>query len=838
VTDAQPGQGVDLVTVRIDGKEATVPAGTLIIRAAEQLGIEIPRFCDHPLLDPVAACRQCYVAVEGQRKLMTSCSTPVVNGMVVQTQFTNQEVKDAQEAVLEFLLINHPLDCPICDRGGECPLQDQALAYGPGESRYVEAKRTYRKPLPLSPLVALDRERCVLCARCTRFCDQISGDRFIELFDRGAAEQVSIAPGEDFRSPFSGNTIQICPVGALTARTYRFVARPFDLKSGDTICPHCACGCNIRADLRRGEVTRHLARDNHEVNDAWLCDKGRFAFSFVDSPDRLTTPLLRERGLEPVSYSEALNAVADWSRGARVAFLAGGRLSDEDAYALSKLARTAFETNDLDHRTAGGLDLPLEIEAAQASAAPVTYRDVERAGCIVVVGLDAEQELPILHLRIRKAVHGHGAKVVVIHQRRTRLADVAVHLLCRPGEEPAVLSRLQAEDEEGHGEDLAIAEARDALREAGADTIVLAGPRLAGSAGGVSAAADLAEAVGGSFILLCRRANDRGALRAGLHPALLPGGRRLEDDAARAQVEVGWGTLLPREAGRDTAGILRAAADREIDLLFLVGVDPMRDFPDANLARRALQNVRHKVVIDVAADERAIYGDVMLPAAPYLEKDGHYTDWEGRSQRLTRVRNPLGMARSEWQIFQELSEAMGKDMGFHSLDDLHEEMGRVLHPAGGGGAAVDAGTPARSPSARSRGAPAGYPPPAAGDTLTLFTYPLLVDEGRLSVAADKLKAALEEPPFVEVNLHDADRLGLREGAEALLRTEAGEARLPVRVSEHIAEGAVFVPYNQPGFAANRILSGRLTTAVALEATGEGHEAGASDREAAGQVASR
>jgi len=222
-----------LVTLTIDGKEVTVPKGTLIIRAAEELGIEIPRFCDHPLLDPVAACRQCYVKVEGQRKLMTSCSTPVVDGMVVFSQFTDDEVKNAQASVLEFLLINHPLDCPVCDRGGECPLQDQALAFGPGESRYVEAKRTYRKPLPLSPLVALDRERCVLCARCTRFCDQISGDRFIELFDRGAAEQVSIAPGEDFRSPFSGNTIQICPVGALTARTYRFAARP--RRAGDRL---------------------------------------------------------------------------------------------------------------------------------------------------------------------------------------------------------------------------------------------------------------------------------------------------------------------------------------------------------------------------------------------------------------------------------------------------------------------------------------------------------------------------------------------------------------------------------------------------------------------------
>ena len=433
------GGGGGPVTLAIDGKEVTVPQGTLIIRAAEQLGIEIPRFCDHPLLEPVAACRQCYVKVEGQRKLMTSCSTPVAQDMAVHTQFTDDEVREAQEAVLEFLLINHPLDCPICDRGGECPLQDQALAYGPGESRYVEAKRTYRKPLPLSPLVNLDRERCVLCARCTRFCDQISGDRFIELFDRGAAEQVSIAPGEDFRSPFSGNTIQICPVGALTATTYRFAARPFDIRTGDTICPHCACGCNVKVDLRRGEVVRHLARDNGEVNEAWLCDKGRFAFSFPDRPNRLTTPLLRDRGLEPVSFGEALDAVAQWSKGDwSVAFLAGGRLSDEDAYALSKLARAVFQTNDVDHRLTGPSDVPLEVERAHAAGMPVTYRDVERAKAILVVGLDAEQELPILHLRIRKAAR-RGRMVFVLHPRRTRLWDLAEHLPCAPGEEAAVI---------------------------------------------------------------------------------------------------------------------------------------------------------------------------------------------------------------------------------------------------------------------------------------------------------------------------------------------------------------------------------------------------------------
>ncbi|HEX2089021.1 MAG TPA: NADH-quinone oxidoreductase subunit G [Actinomycetota bacterium] len=808
------GNGQDLVTLSIDGKEVTVPKGTLIIRAAEELGIEIPRFCDHPLLDPVAACRQCYVKVEGQRKLMTSCSTPVADGLVVHTQFTDDEVKKAQVSVLEYLLINHPLDCPVCDRGGECPLQDQALAFGPGESRYTEAKRTYRKPLPLSPLVALDRERCVLCARCTRFCDEISGDRFIELFDRGAAQQVSIAPGEDFKSPFSGNTIQICPVGALTATTYRFAARPFDLKSGDSICPHCASGCNIRVDLRRGEVVRHLARDNYDVNDAWLCDKGRFAFSFPDDANRLTTPLLREPGLEPVSFAEALSTIAGWCKDKRVAVLAGGRLSDEDAYALSKLTRTAFQTNDVDHRVSGGDPGALPAEQVQAADMPVTYQDVERAKAIVVVGLDAEQELPILHLRILKAVRKSSARVFVIHPRRTRLWEVAEHILCRPGDEAALLSRIGSETNGDSGEAATI-EARVAsvLREAGEGGVVFGGPGLLESEGAVEAARTLAEATGARFALLCRRANDRGALRAGLHPALLPGGRVVDDDAQRSVIEVAWGTLLPNRRGRDTREIIEAAANKELDVLFLVGVDPLRDFPNASLVQQALQNVQYKVVVDISSDAMQIYADAMLPGAPYLEKDGHYTDWEGRPQRLRAVRPPVGLARSEWEIFQELSEAMGADMGFHSLDQLHEEMARVL-------ASPEVGIAPRGhsppfPTLRD----ASPAPPAAATTdgdLVLFTYPLLVDEGTLSKGADLLKEALEEPAFVEVNTADAERLGVADGERATVRTDGGEATLPVRVTPHIAAGTAFIPFNQPGFAVSTLLPGRLVTRATVE----------------------
>ena len=761
------------VTLTIDGKEVTVPAGTLIIRAAEQLGIEVPRFCDHPLLKPAGACRQCYVSVEGQPKLATSCTVPVAPGMRIRTQNSDPEVADAQRANLEFLLLNHPLDCPICDRGGECPLQDQALAYGPGDSRFREAKRVFPKPVPMSPLVGLDRERCILCARCTRFCDEISGDRFLELFARGAGERVSIAAGEDFRSPFSGNTVQICPVGALTSTPYRFAARPFDLTYGDSVCPHCSAGCNMRVDVRRGEVVRHLARDEYDVNDAWLCDKGRYAYRFPDSPERITTPLIRDHGLEPASFGEVLTKIASWVDGARVGVLTGGRLMDEDYYALSKLARTVFKTNDLDHRRGSGAPTA-ELFAARAPMG-VTYRDVERAKAILVVGLDAEQEVPILHLRLRKAAAA-GARTWVLHPRRTRLHDVATHVLVRPGDDGSAMDEL-----------------REELTAAGEDAIVIAGERP----GVADAALAVARATGARFAYVTRRAGDRGALRAGVHPSLLPGGRSLGEAGA---VESRWETPINREPGRHTRGILEACAAREIDVLYLIGVDPLRDFPDAALALRALENVPVKIVQSLELGSLEPFADAFLPAAAFLEKEGHVTTWEGRGQRLRRVRDPEGMSIPDWEIFASLALACGGDLGFESLDELHEEMGELLAP-------LDV-----PPSL-----PAPSEPEETAEGLTLFTYPLLVDEGRLSERADELKAALGGPPFAEIHPDDAADVHVADGDGLVLKTSAGEATLPARVTEHVAKGSVFVPFNQPGFQANTLLDGDFVTSVTVEA---------------------
>ncbi len=491
--------------------------------------------------------------------------------------------------------------------------------------------------------------------------------------------------------------------------------------------------------------------------------------------------------------------VAERCAGARVGFLTGGRLMDEDYYALSKLARTVIGTNDLDHRRDDG-----GRAEAWAAAHPmgVTYKDVERASVILVAGLDAEQEVPILHLRLRKAAR-RGARIVVLHPRRTRLHDVAEHVLCAPGEERSIFEEAAA----GAGP---LADVVAALREAGGSGVVLAGQRLAsGPPGAADAALDLAAGLGARFQYVTRRGNDRGALIAGVHPRLLPGGRRVDDSDARTEVERVWGPVMAADPGRDWRGILEAAADGELDVLFLIGVDPITDYPDAELARRALDNVAVKVVQSLELGSLARYADVFLPAAAFVEKDGHVTTWEGRGQRIRPVRAVEGISRPDWEIFAGLAAAMGGDLGFDTLEELHDDMGRILP--------TDQAS-ARTGLARATPAPAADRPEG---TLTLFSYHLLVDEGRLSERADELKAALGDEAFVEVHPDDAAGLGLEGGGRALVRTGVGQAELPVHVSAHIARGAAFVPFNSAGLRANTLLSGSFVTTATLEAVAAG-----------------
>ncbi|MFE2250442.1 NADH-quinone oxidoreductase subunit G, partial [Streptomyces lavendulae] len=515
----------DSVTLTIDGLELSVPKGTLVIRAAEQLGIEIPRFCDHPLLPPAGACRQCIVEVEGQRKPMASCTITCTDGMVVKTQLTSPVADKAQRGVMELLLINHPLDCPVCDKGGECPLQNQAMSHGNAESRFEGHKRTYEKPVPISTQVLLDRERCVLCARCTRFSNEIAGDPMIELLERGALQQVGTGEGDPFQSYFSGNTIQICPVGALTSAAYRFRSRPFDLVSSPSVCEHCAGGCATRTDHRRGKVMRRLAAEDPEVNEEWICDKGRFGFRYAQRPDRLTTPLVRgaDGVLAPASWPEALEAAAKGLAAARgrAGVLTGGRLTVEDAYAYAKFARVVLDTNDIDFRArvhsaeeADFLAATVAGTGKDLDGTGVTYASLEAAPTVLLAGIEAEEEAPGVFLRLRKA-HRRNK------QRTFALAPFATHGLAKaggtllaaaPGTEPEWLEALATRT----GLEAGGAEAAEALRRPGA--VLVVGERLAAVPGALTAAVRAATATGARLVWIPRRAGERAAVEAGALP--------------------------------------------------------------------------------------------------------------------------------------------------------------------------------------------------------------------------------------------------------------------------------------------------------------------------------
>jgi len=518
---------VEMITVTIDGFDVSVPKGTLVIRAAEKLGIQIPRFCDHPLLDPVGACRQCLVDIEinGRKfpKPQASCTIPVEPGMIVNTQLTSAVADKAQKGIMEFLLINHPLDCPVCDKGGECPLQNQAMSNGRPESRFDGYKRTFEKPINISAQVLLDRERCVLCARCTRFSDQIAGDPFITLNERGALQQVGIYEEKPFDSYFSGNTVQICPVGALTGATYRFRARPFDLVSTPSACEHCASGCDMRTDVRRGKTLRRLAGDDAQVNNEWNCDKGRWAFKYISQSDRITTPLVRDAQgvLREASWPEALAVAAAGLSVNRAAVLVGGRATAEDAYGYSKFARVALKTNDIDFRARPHSEEERSFLSSVVVGSSVTYSAIDKADHVVLLGFEAEEESPIVFLRLFKQVRKRGMKVTAVAPFATRANQKL----------KADVIKTTAGNE-----------ANEIINIAGLTnkSVILVGERLAESQGALSAARKIADSAGAHLAWIPRRAGERGALEAGAIGTLLPGGRPVTDSAARVDIQSAW----------------------------------------------------------------------------------------------------------------------------------------------------------------------------------------------------------------------------------------------------------------------------------------------------------
>ncbi|HET9859408.1 MAG TPA: NADH-quinone oxidoreductase subunit G [Nocardioidaceae bacterium] len=796
VSANKPDAGVekaDLITLTIDDVEVSVPKDTLVIRAAEQIGVQIPRFCDHPLLAPVGACRQCLVEVADAGngrpipKPQASCTLAVAEGMVVKTQATSPVADKAQQGIMEFLLINHPLDCPVCDKGGECPLQNQAMSNGRGESRYVEEKRTYPKPINISAQVLLDRERCILCARCTRFSEEIAGDPFIAMIERGALQQVGIYEKEPFESYFSGNTIQICPVGALTSASYRFRARPFDLVSTPSVCEHCASGCDLRTDHRRGKVMRRLAGFDPEVNEEWNCDKGRFGFMYARQSDRLTHPLVRDEDtgeLRPASWPEAFAVAARGLQAAAgsVGVLTGGRLTAEDAYAYSKFARVALRTNDIDFRARphSAEEADFLASTVAATSLEVTYADLEKTKKVVLIGFEPEDESPIVFLRLRKAA-GKGTQVFSVAPFTSRGLEKMHGTLIQavPGTEASVIEGL------AHDGDVAL--------DAGG--VILVGERMATVPGALSAVVALAGTTGARLAWVPRRAGDRGAVETGCLPNLLPGGRPVANADARVDAGAAWGvTSLPDQPGRDGDAIIAAAATGELKALVIGGVE-LTDLSDPALAARAVQTAEFVVNLEIRASEVSPHAHVVFPVAPVTDKAGSFVDWEGRVRTFDTIfREPSSLP--DLRVLSGVAEEMGVELGFRTVEQARAEMSE-FGPWDG----ERAPAPSVAPGA-----------PATGTVLA--TWKLLIDDGRM-LDGDEYLRATGRAPVALVSGGTLAGLGLEVGSRVVLSTDRGAVELPVAVAD-LPDGVVWAPASARGVSLLRELGATAGSAVRLE----------------------
>jgi NADH-quinone oxidoreductase subunit G len=792
------------VSITVDGRPHEAEPGQLVIEACEDAGTYVPRFCYHRRMEPVGMCRQCLVEIDGPRgpALVVSCMTPVAENQVVLTE--SATVKKAQEGVLEFLLANHPLDCPVCDKGGECPLQDQAFSHGPGESRFVEEKRHFAKPIPVSDLVFLDRERCILCDRCTRFAKDVAGDPLIHFVHRGNDTQVMTFPDEPFASYFSGNTVQICPVGALTATPYRFKARPWDLTQTESTCTTCSVGCRITVQSSRDEILRYQGVDSDPVNWGWLCDKGRFGFEAVNSAGRLEHPVVLDQfKATPVSWSQGLAAAAAALRGAidaggaaSIAAIGGARLANEDAYVWAKLLKGVIGTDNVDAQLGDGL--PAGVVFGLPAA---TIDEACAAPTIVLLGPDLKEELPVLYLRVRDVATKRAARLLELTPIGSGLTPYAwKSLRYKPGEQAAAVRALA-----GNGDPNVLGIDADELREIrdqlGRGPVAV----IAGRASVAESAAFTADALAAlhqsfpaaRFLVALRRGNVRGALDAGLTPGFAPGHVAFGD--ASEALRQAW-PHLPDAAGLDTRGILEAAAAGKIGCLLLLGADPLNDFPDHDLAVRGLAGAAKIVAVDTFINDSAQQADVVLPAAAFTERAGTTTNLEGRVSVLSQKVTPRGNAHADWIIASDLATRLGHDLGVESLEQIRAEMAEVspvhsnltdeLLNKQRDGVVVGGGGPATLMKFTSAEAPL----PNAYD-FRLVVSRKLYDAG-VTIAQSHSLAGFA--PGARLHLHplDVDRLGVPAGTLVKVSSPRTSLTAAVASSAAVPRGSAWMAFNQ------------------------------------------
>ena len=753
------------VSITVDGRAVEAKPGELLINACEQSGSFVPHFCYHPRMSAVGMCRQCIVEVEGPRgkALVVSCMTPVAEGQVVST--TSEPAKRAQEGVLELLLANHPLDCPVCDKGGECPLQDQAFSHGPGESRYVEEKRHYEKPIPISDLVFLDRERCILCDRCTRFAGEVAGDPLISFTSRGNNTQVMTFPDEPFSSYFSGNTVQICPVGALTASPYRFKARPWDLEQVESTCTTCSVGCRTVVQSSRDELVRYQGVDIESVNWGWLCDRGRFNFESVNSKNRVHAPLVRKAGeLVDATWSSALDAAGRILRTVindkgpdAVAIIGGARGSNEDAFAWAKLA-DALGITARDSQLGDGM--PAEVFALPQA----TIAEVCAARTVLLLAPDLKEELPVLYLRLRDAAEKRQTRIIEVSPRATGLADYAWKSVRHdPGDQPRVVSELLASPDVAAQlalGNVAVVVGRGNLAESPEFSLLAVGAVLSAQP----------EA---RVLPVVRRGNVRGAVTAG---------------------------LTPQRADGDTNAILAAAAAGKVECLVLLGADPFTDVPDADLVRRAFAGVKHVIAVDTFVTESSRHAEVLLPAAAYGEKMGTTTNCEGRVSDVAQKITTAGTARPDWMIAAELAMELGVDLGYSSYGEVHAAMTvgiAAFAPVAEARAVRREGVVIAHPVAVRITAAATSAAPRLTHQFRLLVSRVLYDQA-VSTSQSPSLAPLARDAGIHLHSSDALRLGVREGSDLRVAANGSAVVLPLVIDDAVSRGVAFVPFNQRG----------------------------------------
>jgi NADH-quinone oxidoreductase subunit G len=752
--EPEPESDPNAIQITINGESFTARKGELVIRAADRAGHYVPRFCYHERMSSVGMCRQCMVEIDTGRgpMLQPSCMIQVAPDMVVDT--SSDVARRAQEGILELLLANHPLDCPVCDKGGECPLQDQAFSHGPGESRYVEQKRHYEKPIPISDHVLLDRERCILCDRCTRFADEVAGDKLIHFIDRGNGTQVATFPDEPFASYFSGNTVQICPVGALTAKPYRFKARPWDLQQAESTCTTCSVGCRISVQSSRDQLLRYqgvdTGLDTDSVNWGWLCDRGRFNFEAVESDLRLTTPQLRgEAGLVDTNWNAAMAIGEQLVREAdTVALLGGARSTNESAFAWAKLA-DALGVHYRDAQFGDGL--PAEVLGLPRA----TIADAAAAATVVLVGPDLKEELPVLYLRLREAARS-GTRIIEFASQDSGLTRYAWKSVRHaPGMGPSEIAATLAEPEVSE-------------QLASGDVVVVAGrANLAVSEANAMACVRAAlDAVPGASVLpALRRGNVVGALQLGLAPA---------------------------DHDHDGLGTLRACADGKVDVLILLGADPLNDCPDADLARRALAGARRIISIDTHPSESTQQADLVLPAASFAEQSGTTTNLEGRVTDVAQKITVTGTARPDWMIASDLALRLGHDLGATNVAEFTEAI-RADVPAYA--TAFDGGFATAGFADLPRAEPHGQIP--SGYDFRLVVSRKLYDRA-VGTAMSPSIAKLPVGAGARVHPLDLPRVGVDDGTDVKLISASGSVVMPLIGDDTVQRGTIWAPFNMAG----------------------------------------